>query len=210
LPGVGGEHLDYWEGFLLGPLWSDTDYENRRHGGLILGIGVVVWAAIAVIVLLPGTQSVWISPASLRMSMLFYVGLTLVSPFLSRIYYRLAFPLRIVALGIQLAKFCAGMMVPVNILLKGFRLDLPSLQDEALVFFNEYLSGIIDRFTGDYGGAGMIIGIGVGGVSIALMGAGIALASLIAPRVILAAMRIIQWIYDSLLFRLVFRRWGFG
>ncbi len=207
---MGGEQLDYWEGFLLGPLWSDTDYENRRHGGLILGIGVLVWAAIAVIVLLPGTQSVWISPASLRMSMLFYVGLTLVSPFLSRIYYRLAFPLRIAALGIQLAKFCAGMMIPVNILLKGFRLDLPSLQDEALVFFNEYLSGIIDRFTGEYGGAGMIIGIGVGGVSIALMGAGIALASLIAPRVILAAMRVIQWIYDSLLFRLVFRRWGFS
>jgi hypothetical protein len=170
----------------------------------------VVWAAIAVIVLLPGTQSVWISPASLRMSMLFYVGLTLVSPFLSRIYYRLIFPMRIAALGVQLAKFCAGMLVPVNLLLKGFRLDLPSLQDEALLFFNEYLSGIIDRFTGEYGGSGMIIGIAVGGVSIALMGAGIALASLIAPRVILAAMRVVQWLYDSLLFRLVFRRWGFS
>ncbi len=202
--------LDYWEGFLLGPLWSDTDYETKRHGGQILGIGALVWLGIAAIVVMPGAQDFWISPASLRLSMLLFIGLVAVSPFLSRIYYRLAWPLRLIVLGLQLVKLMAGMWIPVNLLLKGFHLDLASLQDQAMVFFNEYLSGIIDRFTGDYGGAGMIIGIIAGGTSIALMGTGIVLAALIAPRLALCVMRASQWVYDSLLFRLLFRRWGFS
>ncbi len=202
--------MDYWEGFLLGPLWSDTDYETKRHGGQILGIGAVVWLAIVALVLRPEMQSFWISPLALRLSLLLFIALVAVSPFLSRVYYRLAWPLRGAVLCVQFAKLVAGMLVPANLLLKGFHLDLVALQDQAMVFFNEYLSGIIDRFTGDYGGAGMIIGIVAGGASIALMGAGIVLASLIAPRLVLCAMRAVQWIYDSLLFRFLFRRWGFG
>ncbi len=201
--------MDYWEGFLLGPLWSDTDYETRRHGGLILGVGLVVWAAIIAIVLLPGTQSAAISPGSLRLSLAAYIALTLVSPVISRYYYRCVFPLRIAILLVQLVKIAAGMMVPVNILLAGFKLDLVALQAEAMVFFNEYLGGMIDRFTDVYsGGIGMIIGIVIGGLSLLLMGIGIALVSLIAPRIILAGMRIIQWTYDTVLFRLVFHRFG--
>ncbi len=201
--------MDYWEGFLLGPLWSDTDYETRRHSGLILGVGLVVWAAIIAIVLLPGTQSAAISRGSLRFSLVVYLLLTIGSPFISRYYYRCVFPARIAILLVQLAKLTAGMMVPVNILLAGFKLDLAALQAEAMVFFNEYLGGMIDRFTAAYaGGTGMLIGIFVGGLSLLLMGVGIALVCLIAPRFILAGMRLIQWTYDTVLFRLVFHRFS--
>ena len=200
--------MDYWEGFLLGPLWSDSDYETRRHNGQILGIGLVVWAAIAAIVLMPGVQTIAISPTSLRLSIIVYAALFLLSPFMSRFYYSCVFPVKIVILLVLLAKFAAGMMIPVNFLLEGFTLDLVALQDEALIFFNEYLGGMIDRFIGTYNGLGMIIGIVVGGLSIFLMGLGIALVSLIAPRIIFAGMRILQWAYDSVVFRLIFRRVG--
>ncbi len=202
--------MDYWEGFLLGPLWSDTDYETRRHAGLILGIGAIVWAAVFLIVLLPGMQSVFISPVSLRLSIGVFIALTLASPFLCRFFYRCPLPLRIVILAVLLLKIVAGMMVPVNLLLADFHLDIDTLQSDAMLFFNDYLGGMIDKFTDGYGGTGMIIGIVVGGLSILLMGTGIALASLIAPRLILAGMRLLQWAYDSLLFRLVFRRLGFN
>lgn len=200
--------MDYWEGFLLGPLWSDTDYENHRHSGQILGIGMVLWIAIIAIVLLPGTQSAAISSQSFRLSLIVCIALTLVSPLISRVYYRCAFPIRIAILLVQLTKITAGMMVPVNLLLAGFKLDLPSLQTQAIEFFNEYLGGMIDRFTGTYKGLGMIIGIVAGGLSIFLMGVGIALAALIVPRLILSGMRIVQWAYDSILFRLIFRKVG--
>ena len=200
--------MDYWEGFLLGPLWSDSDYETRRHNGQILGIGLVVWVAIAAIILMPGAQNIAISDASLRFCIVVYAALFFVSPFLSRFYYPCVFPVKIAILLVQLGKLAAGMMVPVNILLKGFTLDFAALQDEAMVFFNEYLGGMIDRFTGTYNGLGMIIGIVAGGLSIFLMGTGIALAALITPRLLLAGMRILQWVYDSVVFRLIFRRVG--
>ena len=34
--------MDYMEGLFLGSLWSDTDYENRRHINLFILYGVLV------------------------------------------------------------------------------------------------------------------------------------------------------------------------
>ena len=38
--------MDYLEGLLLGRLWSDTDYENRKHFGLFVLYGLLVDAII--------------------------------------------------------------------------------------------------------------------------------------------------------------------
>ncbi len=43
---MGENILDYLEGLLLGRLWSDTDYENRRHFGLFVIYGLFVDAII--------------------------------------------------------------------------------------------------------------------------------------------------------------------
>ena len=44
--------LDYLEGLLLGRLWSDTDYENRRHFGLFVLYGLFVDAIVLYIYIL--------------------------------------------------------------------------------------------------------------------------------------------------------------
>ena len=38
--------MDYLEGLLLGRLWSDTDFENRKHFGLFIIYGLLVDAII--------------------------------------------------------------------------------------------------------------------------------------------------------------------
>ena len=38
--------LDYLEGLLLGRLWSDTDFENRKHFGLFVIYGLLVDAIV--------------------------------------------------------------------------------------------------------------------------------------------------------------------
>lgn len=202
--------MDFWEGFLLGPLWSDTDYETRRHAGQLFGIGAVVWFFIALIVLFPDRGGILISPRMLKLAVVTFVSLTLISPFLSRIYFRYTFPVKVLILVVGLFKTMAGMLIPVNILLSGFELDLPSLQDQSMIFLNEYLGDMIDRFTDTYQGLGMIIGIAVGGLSLILMGIGIVIVSLITPRLIVAGEKCIQWVYDSLLFRILFHRVGFS
>ena len=44
--------MDYLEGLLLGRLWSDTDYENRKHFGLFILYGLFVDAIILYIYIL--------------------------------------------------------------------------------------------------------------------------------------------------------------
>ena len=60
--------MDYLEGFFIGPVWSDTDYEGRRHLGSHIILSLFMLLLFGLFFVFPDTAArlVFISfPASL-------------------------------------------------------------------------------------------------------------------------------------------------
>ena len=49
--------MEYWEGFFLGPFWTDSDYKDRRHKTLFIGISLIIFALMVLQILMPGKIS---------------------------------------------------------------------------------------------------------------------------------------------------------
>ncbi len=45
--------MDYLEGFLIGPVWSDTDYRSRRHFSAHVFLAAMMAAAFVLLTLYP-------------------------------------------------------------------------------------------------------------------------------------------------------------
>ena len=79
--------LDYLEGLLLGKLWSDTDYENRRHFGLFVLYGLFVDAIVLYIYILNKGLFGFGSIGPIHIAV--FVLLFLANPFICFRYYRM-------------------------------------------------------------------------------------------------------------------------
>ena len=80
--------MDFLEGFLMGPVWSDTEYETRRHVGFFWLVGWLFLAIFAFLLLYPEKAPVWLSMPGYLPYVMFFV-LALASPFACRYYYRM-------------------------------------------------------------------------------------------------------------------------
>ena len=139
--------MDYLEGALLGRIWSDTDYENRRHTGAWLWFSFAFWLVSAVLVWRINRQGQlpWARPAS------FWAILTLVlivvGPFLSAIYYRLPVLGRLPILGLHMLKYLAALFVPWTLFVPLLRVPKDDLFGETLQFLDETAGTFIERNT---------------------------------------------------------------
>lgn len=99
--------MDYLEGALLGPMWSDTDYENRRHRGAGLWLSLLFWALLVYLTLLINKgQATVISSKPVLWGVFLFLCI-LVSPLLSFIYYDHGFGIRLSILIFQAFKRCS-------------------------------------------------------------------------------------------------------
>ena len=95
--------MDYLEGLFLGPLWSDTDYENRRHTGLFLLYGLSVVGVIAYSYLTGGFAGLLAGHQILKIILLML--LFLASPFMCFRYYRMPTWVKLPVLLAEAAKY---------------------------------------------------------------------------------------------------------
>lgn len=100
--------MDFLEGALLGPLWCDSDFENRRHRNAVLFLNIAFWVCGAYLILKAnrsGAPFLFRYPA---IWILILLGTFCVSPLLNFLYYDLKLLPRIGILLVQILKFGAG------------------------------------------------------------------------------------------------------
>lgn len=196
--------MDFLEGFLLGPLWSDTEYENRKHTGFFWFIGLATCALLGFLFLYPEKAPILLE-TNLTGLIALFVLLTLISPLISHVYYRMILPVRLAILLLQSLKFFSGMLVLVRLALPRIGIDTDTLAQDALDLINKIIGTSTDYFTKLAQGTGMLVGIVLGGLGVVMALASVIVISLVVPILWLALLRIIQRGIDMLAIHTIIR-----
>ncbi len=183
--------MDFLEGFLLGPLWSDTEYENRKHTGFFWFIGLATCVLMAYLFLYPEKLPILLD-MNLNGLIALFALLTLLSPLISHIYYRMVLPVRLAILALQTIKLFSGMLVLIRLALPRIGINTDTVAQDALDLINKIIGGSTEYFTKMAQGTGMLVGIVVGGLGVVLALAVVVILALVLPIAWMALMRAIQ------------------
>jgi hypothetical protein len=196
--------MDFLEGFLLGPVWSDTEYETRRHTGFYWFIGWLVFAAYAYLVIKPESKPSWLD-MPIYLPVLLFCVFTLISPIACRYYYQMNILVKLCILIFQAMKFGFAFVAFFEYLLPMVTLDLATLPQSVLDYINQTIGKATDYFDKLGQGIGMLVGIAGGGLLIVLRFAGLLLLATLAPVVFLIILKTIQRGIDLLARATLFR-----
>lgn len=188
--------MDFLEGALLGPLWTDTDYEDRPHRGLRLLLSVLFWLGLSVIMFL-------INFRALSLNLLFgfpwfplFLVLVFVSPFLAMVYYQMPVIIRFPILALQAAKHLGFFLAVYKLFLPYLRLNVNEIVAGLMSFSDNTIGRFIEFYTERYETAGMLIGTAI----LAILGILFFLIFLLVfvylPQLLLLLLRQIQMIWD--------------
>lgn len=189
--------MDYLEGFLVGPVWSDTDYRTRRHLNAHILLAAFMAAVFVLLVLFPPYYSKLVR-VDWPLSLVLLLALIVLSPFISILYRRLPFYLRPLFLVLYAGKILLLLYVLVQIFL-----PLVSLEKESvLVFLYDRMDGHIGTALETIAESGGILvtvaGVVVGGLWV--LGEGLALLALLVLIPLLAVFlyKVVQFGLDYL------------
>lgn len=195
--------MDYLEGFFIGPVWSDTDYEGRRHLGSHIILSFFMLLLFGLFFVFPDTAArlVFISyPASL----VFLILLIILTPFLSSFYYRLPIAVRPLLIVLYFFKY----VLLFYLLLHYFLPLVPDQIDSASSIILQRMDNHISASIGFFDFAGnlfaMILGIVAGGLWIVLEVFILIVFLLAIPLISLALMKVIQYLLDHVYKKFVF------
>ena len=196
--------MDYLEGSLIGPVWSDTEYKRRRH----LGSHIILSVLMLLFFVLAFAQPQWTAPfifVSYPVSLIFLIILILLTPLLSSFYYRLPLAIRPLLLILYIFKY----ILLLYILLHYFLPLVPDQIEDASVLILErmdnHVSAAISIF--EFAGSlfGMILGIVAGGLWVVLEMLLIVIFLLAVPLISLGLMKGIQYLLDFTYRKFVFQ-----
>jgi hypothetical protein len=196
--------MDFLEGFLLGPIWSDTEYETRRHTGFYWFIGWLIFFGFTYLVVKPAAVPGWMGMPH-YLPILFFFLFALLSPLACRYYYQLNILLRLGIIVFQLMKFGFAFLAFFQFLLPKFNLDLTALPQTGLDYINKTIANSTAYFENLGQGVGMLVGIVGGGLLIVLTFAGYLLVATLVPVLYLIIIKLIQRGIDLLARATLFR-----
>ncbi len=149
--------MDYLEGALLGPVWSDTDYENRSHKGAALLISTAFWAGFVYHLLsfYADNLSPWLQTPSIWL--LATLAGVLVAPVLCYYYYNLPLPFRFVVLAFQAAKYVAAVLIIYSLIIPAISLNFDSLLPDLIEWMDSTVGTFVERNTEVYELFGLLV-----------------------------------------------------
>jgi hypothetical protein len=196
--------MDFLEGFLLGPLWSDTEYETQKHIGFHLFLGAVIAALFFVVLISPDRLSFWLGlPTLLYVIML--VLFFLAAPFTARLYYQLPWPVKLLILFLQIIKFCCAYLIAFKVFLPKFEISLADLPETLMEEVNASISSATGFFEKMGRTSGMLLGIVGGGAMVVLRLLLIIVIAVLVPVVILLVLKLLQRLWDTVTQRFILR-----
>lgn len=196
--------LDYLEGLLLGRLWSDTDFENRKHFGLFVIYGLLV-DAIVLYLYISGKGLLnfgIIGPIHIAVFTLLFLA----NPFISFRYYRMPWWGKVLVLAVKIYKSYLIVSYTVSLLLPRLSVQVDDLQDFLMTYLNGTLEKYTEKFQASAGSFSTVLGVLAGGVHVVGTVLLYALAAIIIPGLIYLAIRIVQYVWDWVVNTLIIKR----
>lgn len=196
--------LDYLEGLLLGRLWSDTDFENRRHFGLFVLYGLLV-DAIVLYIYISGKGLLnfgIIGPIHIAVFTLLFLA----NPFICFRYYRMPWWGKILVLAVKIFKSYLIISYTVSLFLPRLSVQIDDLQDFLMTYLNGTLEKYTEKFQASAGSFSTVLGVLAGGVHVVGTVLLYALAAIIIPSLIYLAIRLVQYVWDWVVNTLIIKR----
>lgn len=196
--------LDYLEGLLLGRLWSDTDFENRKHFGLFVIYGLLVDAIILYIYILGKGMLGFgvIGPIHIAVFTLLFLA----NPFICFRYYRMPWWGKISILLVKIFKSYLIISYTVSLLLPKLSVRVDDLQDFLISYLNSTLEKYTEKFQASAGSFSTVLGVLAGGVHVVGTVLLFALAAIVIPSLIYLAVKIAQYVWDWIINTLIIKR----
>lgn len=196
--------MDYLEGLFLGKIWSDTDFENRRHLGLFVLYGLLV-ESIVLYNFVFDKRLMGFGNFGVLNTILFIL-LFLACPFICFRYYRMPLPGKIIILLEKIFKSYLVASFTVNQITSRITIQKSGLQDYVINYLNSTLESYTEKFAGSAGSFATVIAVLAGGVHVVLVAALVIAAAIIIPGIIYLIFVGLQFGYDWLINRFVIKR----
>lgn len=196
--------MDYLEGLLLGRLWSDTDYENRKHFGLFVLYGLLVDAIILYKYILGRGLIGFGSIGTIHIAV--FVLLFIANPFICFRYYRMPWWGKIFIILTKLFKAYLIVSYTVSLLLPKLTVRVDDLQDFLMSYLNKTLERYTEKFVATAGSFSTVLGVLAGGVHVVLTVLLLVLAAVVIPILIYLAVKLVQYAWDWVINLLIIKR----
>jgi len=196
--------LDYLEGLFLGKLWSDTDFENRRHLGLFVLYGLLVDSIILFNYFIGGSL-LGIGRFGVLQIVLLAI-LFLASPFICFRYYRMPIAGKIVILIEKIFKSYLIVSLTVGQMLSRITIQKSGFQDYVINYLNGTLEKYTETFASSAGSFATVLAVLAGGIHVVLTAALIIAAAIVIPGLVYLAFRLLQYGYDWLISKYIIKR----
>lgn len=187
--------MDYLEGFLIGPVWSDTDYKSHRHFNAHLFLAFLMALAFAGVVFYPIRMNKWIFVAW-PASFIILIALVLITPFLSSYYYRLPIYVRPFVLLLYAFKYVLLFYVLTHYFLPLATLDSKAIPMMLLERMDRHVNHMIDIIAETGGIFRTVLGIVAGTMWIIGEGLLLMIVVIAIPLAAIGVLKGVQYLLD--------------
>ena len=196
--------MDYLEGLMLGRLWSDTDYENRRHFWLFIIYGLLCNCIVLYTYIL-GKRLLWFGDVGMPLFAAFIV-LFVASPFINFRYYRMPLWGKILVLAEKIFKSYLVLSYTVGLILPKLTVNMGDLQTVIVDYLNQTLETYTTKYAASSGSFATVTGVLAGGLHVMLVVLVNIAVIMVIPGLIYIAFRICQYVWDWLINTLILKR----
>ncbi len=196
--------MDYLEGLMLGKLWSDTDYENRKHFWLFIIYGLLC-NCIILYSYLSGKKLLGCGDFGMSLFAVFIV-LFVASPFICFRYYRMPFWGKLIILAEKIFKSYLVLSYTVSLILPKLTVNVGDLQSFVIDYLNKTVEQYTTKYAASSGSFATVTGVLAGGLHVVLTVLGIFVVAMIVPGLIYIVFRFCQFVWDWLINTLILKR----
>lgn len=196
--------MDYLEGLMLGKLWSDTDYENRKHFWLFIIYGLLCNCIVLYIYIL-GRTFLGFGLVGMPLFAAFII-LFVASPFINFRYYRMPLWGKILVLAEKIFKSYLVLSYTVSLILPKLTVSVGDLQTFIVDYLNKTLETYTTKYAASSGSFATVTGVLAGGLHVMMVVLINLAVIMVIPGLIYIAFRVAQFVWDWLINTLILKR----
>lgn len=196
--------MDYLEGLFLGKIWSDTDFENRRHMGLFVLYGLLVDCFLLYYYFF-GHPLLAVGSFGI-LQLILFILLFLACPFICFRYYRMPMAGKIIILVEKVLKSYLVMSFTASQMFSRITVQKSGFQEFIISYLNGTLEKYTERFAASAGSFATVLAVLAGGIHVVLVAVLVIAAAVLIPGVVYLIFIGLQYGYDWLINRFVIKR----
>ncbi|HZK28923.1 MAG TPA: hypothetical protein VFD19_01745 [Clostridia bacterium] len=187
--------MDYLEGFLIGPVWSDTDYRSRRHFSAHVLLAAVMASAFVAFSFFPNIQADFVF-VKWPLSLVLFIVLVLATPLLSLLYYKLPIYVRPLVIALYAFKYLLLFYLLVHAFLPLLTFDQQTLPEFIFARVDDHISVSLETIAESGGVFVTVAGVVLGGLWVIAEGLAILMILIVVPLCAIGLLKGSQYLLD--------------